>query len=139
GGIPVPVMWTEVPVVYSDGRELGRVLACLVGEKEHAHAGDAAPFTLAGEIFERGKHKDLIRIFVPFGSDATRRATGVLEVGYHRSDHRRPARRQGQALRAAAGQLAAAVETAPPSEGAQRQAQQLVLAADLAQRVARPV
>ncbi|TME51845.1 MAG: GAF domain-containing protein [Chloroflexi bacterium] len=90
GGIPVPVMWTEVPVVYSDGRELGRVLACLVGEKEHAHAGDAAPFTLAGEIFERGKHKDLIRIFVPFGSDATRRATGVLEVGYHRSDQRRP-------------------------------------------------
>src|SRR5207237_7914303 len=64
GGIPVPVMWTEVPVVYSDGRELGRVLACLVGEKEHAHADVAAPFTLAGEIFERGKHKDLIRIFV---------------------------------------------------------------------------
>ena len=36
-----------MPVVYSDGRELGRVLACLVGEKEHARADETAPFTLA--------------------------------------------------------------------------------------------
>jgi len=136
GGIPVPVTWTEVPVVYSDGRELGRVLACLVGEKEHARTDGTAPFTLAGEIFERGNHKDLIRIFVPFGSDASRGATGVLEVGYHRSDQRRPDWGQVEALRAAAGQLAVAVETARLYEEAQRHADQLELVADVSKAIA---
>ena len=110
GSVPVASTWAEVPVVDSNGMVKGKVLACLIGEK--AHAGDEAPFTLAGEIFERGGHKDLIRIFVPFGSDQARRATGVLEVGYHRSDQRRPDWGQVEALRAAAGQLAVAVETA---------------------------
>src|SRR5436190_21789439 len=112
----------------------GTVLACLIGEK--AHAGDEAPFTLAGEIFERGGHKDLIRIFVPFGSDQARRATGVLEVGYHRSDQRRPDWGQVEALRAAAGQLAVAVETARLYEDAQRHAEQLELVADVSKAIA---
>jgi GAF domain-containing protein len=135
GTIPVQSTWTEVPVVYSNGMVLGNVLAALVGEKER-RASDAAPFTLAGEIFDRGGHKDLIRVFVPFGSDPSRRATGVLEVGYHRSDQRRPEWGQVEALRAAAGQLAVAVETARLYEDAQRHAEQLELVADVSKAIA---
>src|SRR5436853_879542 len=115
---------------------LGNVLACLVGESEQGHTPDNAPFTLAGEVFERGGHKDLIRIFVPFGSDQSRRATGVLEVGYHRSDQRRPDWGQVEALRAAAGQLAVAVEMARLYEEAQRHAGQLELVADVSKAIA---
>ncbi|HKW69643.1 MAG TPA: GAF domain-containing protein [Candidatus Dormibacteraeota bacterium] len=135
GGIPVPSTWTEVPIVYSNGMVLGSVLACLVGERERGHS-EEAPFTLAGEVFERGGHKDLIRIFLPFGSDQARRATGVLEVGYHRSDQRRPDWGQVEALRAAAGQLAVAVETARLYEEAQRHAEQLELVADVSKAIA---
>src|SRR5439155_738598 len=110
GGIPVASTWTEVPVVYANGMVLGNVLACLIGEKERGHAADGPPFTLAGEVLERGGHKDLVRIFVPFGSDQSRRATGVLEVGYHRSDQRRPDWGQVEALRAAAGQLPVVID-----------------------------
>ena len=136
GGIPVPSTWTEIPIVYSNGMVLGKVLASLVGEKERAHAAEEAPFTLAGEVFERGGHKDLVRIFVPFGTDQSRRATGVLEVGYHRSDQRRPEWGQVEALRAAAGQLAVAVETARLHEEAQRHAEQLELVADVSKAIA---
>ena len=136
GGIPVASTWTEVPVVYANGMVLGNVLACLIGEKERGHAPDGPPFTLAGEVFERGGHKDLVRIFVPFGSDQSRRATGVLEVGYHRSDQRRPDWGQVEALRAAAGQLAVAVETARLYEEAQRHSEQLELVADVSKAIA---
>src|SRR5438128_5339343 len=115
---------------------VGNVLASLIGEKERARGEEPAPFTLAGEVFDRGKHKDLIRIFVPFGSDAANRATGVLEVGYHRSDQRRPDWGQVEALRAAAGQLAVAVETARLYEEAQRHAEQLELVADVSKAIA---
>ncbi|HKW73488.1 MAG TPA: GAF domain-containing protein, partial [Candidatus Dormibacteraeota bacterium] len=135
GGIPIASTWVEVPIVYSNGMVLGKVLACLVGEKERS-ASDEAPFTLAGEVFERGGHKDLVRIFVPFGSDQARRATGVLEVGYQRSDQRRPDWGQVEALRAAAGQLAVAVETARLYEEAQRHAEQLELVADVSKAIA---
>ncbi|HET9780794.1 MAG TPA: GAF domain-containing protein [Candidatus Dormibacteraeota bacterium] len=135
GGIPVASAWTEIPVVYSNGMELGRVFACVVGVVERAHL-DEPPFTLAGEVFDRGGHKDLIRIFLPFGSDQSRRATGVLEVGYHRSDQRRPDWGQVEALRAAAGQLAVAVETARLYEDAQRHADQLELVADVSKAIA---
>jgi GAF domain-containing protein len=135
GSMPVQSTWAEVPVVYSNGMVLGNVLASLVGEKDR-RASDPAPFTLAGEVFERGGHKDLIRIFVPFGSDQSRRATGVLEVGYHRSDQRRPEWGQVEALRAASGQLAVAVETARLYEDAQRHAEQLELVADVSKAIA---
>jgi GAF domain-containing protein len=121
GGVPVAATWTEVPVVYSNGMVKGQVLACLIGEKARSLDGEV-PFTLAGEVFERGGHKDLVRIFVPFGRDQSQRATGVLEVGYHRADQRRPDWGQIEALRAAAGQLAVAVETARLYEEAQRHA-----------------
>jgi len=136
GGIPVQSAWTEVPVVYSNGTVLGKVLACLIGEKDRPRGEEDAPFTLAGEVFERGGHKDLVRIFVPFGTDPSRRASGVLEVGYHRSDARRPDWGQVEALRAAAGQLAVAVETARLYEEAQRHAEQLELVADVSKAIA---
>src|SRR6202163_3509287 len=135
GTIPVPATWEEVPVVMADGSVLGHVLACLIGEKEHGR-GDTPPFTLAGEVFERGGHKDLIRIFLPFGTDQTGRATGVLEVGYHRSFERRPDWGQVEALRAAAAQIAAAVETARLYEDAQRHAEQLELVAEISKAIA---
>ena len=135
GGVPAPHTWTEVPVVYGNGMVLGQVPAVLIGEN-HARTGDAAPFTLAGEVFDRGGHKDLVRVFVPFGSDQSRRATGVLEVGYHRSDQRRPDWGQVEALRAAAAQLAVAVEMARLYEDAQRHAQQLELVADVSKAIA---
>src|SRR5689334_10196337 len=135
GAIPVASTWTDVPIVYSNGMQLGTVLACLVGATDRGH-GDEAPFTLAGEVFDRGGHKDLIRIFVPFGSDQSKRATGVLEVGYQRTDLRRPDWGQVEALRAAAGQLAVAVETARLHEDAQRHAEQLELVADVSKAIA---
>jgi GAF domain-containing protein/predicted dehydrogenase len=134
GGIPVPATWTEVPIVRKDGSVIGHVLACLIGEKD-----SAAPFTLAGEVFESGGHKDLIRIFLPFGTneiDKSRRATGVLEVGYHRSFERRPDWGQVEALRAAAAQIAVAVETARLYEDAQRHAEQLELVNDVSKAIA---
>jgi len=136
GGIPVPATWAEVPVVRADGTVLGHVLACLIGERERARADGAPPFTLAGEVFEKGGHKDLIRIFLPFGTDQTRRASGVLEVGYHRSFERRPDWGQVEALRAAAAQIAAAVETARLYEDAQRHAEQLELVAEISKAIA---
>src|ERR1700694_3463146 len=131
GGIPVSATWAEVPIVRKDGSVVGHVLACPIGE-----ADSSAPFTLAGEVFESGGHKDLIRIFLPFGTDQDRRATGVLEVGYHRSFERRPDWGQVEALRAAAAQIAAAVETARLYEDAQRHAEQLELVAEISKAIA---
>src|SRR6202162_1398608 len=136
GGIPVAATWAEVPVVRADGTVLGQVLACMIGEKERARTDDAPPFTLAGEVFEKGGHKDLIRIFLPFGTDQGRRASGVLEVGYHRSFERRPDWGQVEALRAAAAQIAGAVETARLYEDAQRHAEQLELVAEISKAIA---
>jgi GAF domain-containing protein len=136
GGIPVPATWADVPVVRADGSILGHVLACLIGEKERVRADGDPPFTLAGEVFEKGGHKDLIRIFLPFGTDQTRRASGVLEVGYHRSFERRPDWGQVEALRAAAAQIAAAVETARLYEDAQRHGEQLELVAEISKAIA---
>src|ERR1700693_5971819 len=136
GGIPVAATWVEVPVVRADGTVLGQVLACLLGEKERARIDDAPPFTLAGEVFETGGAKDLIRIFLPFGTDQGRRASGVLEVGYHRSFERRPDWGQVEALRAAAAQIAGAVETARLYEDAKRHAEQLELVAEISKAIA---
>src|SRR4029077_20546773 len=79
---------------------------------------------------------DLIRIFLPFGSDQQSRTSGVLEVGYHRSYERRPDWGQIEALRAAAGQVASAVETARLYEEARRHAEQLALTADVSRAIA---
>src|SRR6266702_1623166 len=130
--------WIQVPVVRAHGGEIARVSACLLGDSESDHDRDTSkpPFTLAGEVFEKGGHADLIRIFLPFGSDQHSRASGVLEVGYHRSYERRPDWGQIEALRAAAGQVASAVETARLYEEARRHAEQLELSADVSRAIA---
>ena len=137
GSIPDGLRWIEVPVVR-DGQTLTTVPACLIGAPE---AGDATslhdpPFTLAGEVFESSGHADLIRLFLPFGLNTGTRATGVLEVGYHRSFERRPDWGQVEALRAAAAQVAVAVETARLYEEARRHAEQLELSADVSKAIA---
>ena len=138
GGIPAPSRWTDVPVVRSDGTTLAHVAACLVGAEPRTGqaASSLPPFTLAGEVFEKSGHKDLIRIFLPFGSDSNRRATGVLEVGYHRSYERRPDWGQVEALRAAAAQVAMAVETARLYEEARSHGEQLELSAEVSRAIA---
>ncbi len=130
--------WVEVPVVRAHGGEIAHVSACLLGDSEADRDRDTSkpPFTLAGEVFEKGGHADLIRIFLPFGSDLHSRASGVLEVGYHRSYERRPDWGQIEALRAAAGQVASAVETARLYEEARRHAEQLELSADVSRAIA---
>ncbi|HVC77963.1 MAG TPA: GAF domain-containing protein [Candidatus Micrarchaeaceae archaeon] len=138
GTLPAHAAWTDVPVVRSDGTVLGYVAACLIGASADTRAALSGepPFTLAGEVFERSGHGDLIRIFLPFGSDLNRRATGVLEVGYHRTHDRRPDWGQIEALRAAAAQVAVAVETARLYEEARRHGDELELSADVSRAIA---
>ncbi|HSS92762.1 MAG TPA: GAF domain-containing protein [Candidatus Dormibacteraeota bacterium] len=140
GNIPETATWTDVPVVWSDGTTMAHVAACLIGEakvtEERRPQRGQPPFTLAGEVFQSGGHADLIRIFLPFGSDSTRIASGVLEVGYHRSYERRPDWGQIEALRAAAAQVAMAVETAGLYEDTRRHGEQLELSADISRAIA---
>ena len=139
GNIPEVATWTDVPVVWSDGTTMAHIAACLIGEpkgKEERRARDQPPFTLAGEVFQSGGHADLIRIFLPFGSTTNGIATGVLEVGYHRSYERRPDWGQIEALRAAAAQIAMAVETAGLYEDTRRHGEQLELSADISRAIA---
>ena len=136
GSMPGDPMWTEVPVVTASGAVTGRVPVVLLGEAPAGTDAAATPFTLAGEVFDKGGHADLIRIFLPFGPDPHVPATGVLEVGYHRSHDRRPDWGQVEALRAAAAQVATAVETARLYEEARRHGEQLELSADVSRAIA---
>jgi GAF domain-containing protein len=136
GAIPGVSVWTEVPVVRANAAVIGHVPVCVLGEGANLVDSSAPPFTLAGEVFESGGHADLIRIFLPFGSDSRSHATGALEVGYHRSYERRPDWGQVEALRAAAGQVASAVETARLYEEARRHTEQLELSADVSRAIA---
>ena len=138
GTLPTHAIWSDVPVVRSDGTVLTHVAACLIGGGVDIRPTSPSepPFTLAGEVFEKSGHADLIRIFLPFGSDLNRRATGVLEVGYHRSHDRRPDWGQIEALRAAAAQVAVAVETARLYEEARRHGDELELSADVSRAIA---
>ena len=134
GPIRETAHWVQVPVVWSDGTTLTWVMACLLGEG--AESAPEPPFTLAGELFESSGHGELIRIFLPFGFDRERGATGVLEVGYHRGGERRPDWGQVEALRAAAAEIAVAVETARLYEEARHHAEQLELSADVSEAIA---
>jgi len=137
GTMPEQLRWVQAPVVGS-GVTRATVPACLIGRSAGsgpAPAGDP-PFTLAADIFESSGHADLIRLFLPFGLDGDTIATGVLEVGYHRSLERRPDWAQVEALRAAAAQVAVAVETARLYEDARRHAEQLELSADVSKAIA---
>jgi GAF domain-containing protein len=134
GPIRETAHWVQVPVVWSDGTTLTWVTACLLGEG--AESAPEPPFTLAAELFESSGHGELIRIFLPFGFDRERGATGVLEVGYHRGGERRPDWGQVEALRAAAAEIAVAVETARLYEEARHHAKQLELSADVSEAIA---
>ncbi len=136
GVLPAQSIWADVPVVRTDGTILAHVAACLIGGPDRQAAAAQPPFTLSGEVFEKSGHADLIRIFLPFGSDLNHRATGVLEVGYHRTHERRPDWGQIEALRAAAAQVAVAVETARLYEEARRHGEELELGADVSRAIA---
>ena len=135
GRPPEHSRWIEVPVVRPDGTVVTKVGACLIGQPASGDRHPAA-FTLAGELWEKSGHGDLIRLFQPFGLDAQARATGVLEVGYHRSHERRPDWAQVEALRAAAAQVAVAVQTAKLYEEARHHAEQLELSAGVSEAIA---
>ncbi|HEY0782790.1 MAG TPA: GAF domain-containing protein, partial [Thermoanaerobaculia bacterium] len=141
GPIPEARTVVTVPAVRSGGEKVAEVPAWLIGEPSLAFApaagdGGGTPFTLAGELFESSGHGELLRIFLPFGFDPEGLATGVLEVGYHRSSGRRPDWGQVEALRSAAAQVAVAVETARLYEEARQHAQQLELSADISRAIA---
>jgi GAF domain-containing protein len=138
GALPTTATWFDVPVVRTDGTILGHVAACLIGGGPDGRSAGTpqVPFTLAGEVFEKSGHADLIRIFLPFGSDLSHRATGVLEVGYHRSHDRRPDWGQIEALRASAALVAVAVETARLYEEARLHGEELELSADVSRAIA---
>ena len=134
GRPPEHSRWVDVPVVRADGTIVTTVPAGLIGQAGADR--HLAAFTLAGELWESSGHGDLIRIFQPFGMDARGRATGVLEVGYHRSHDRRPDWAQVEALRAAANQVAVAVQTAGLYEEARHHAEQLELSAGVSEAIA---
>jgi GAF domain-containing protein len=130
---PGEVRSSQVPAIRPDGTVAATVPICLVTPK-----GVIAepPFTLAGDIFEAKGHGELNRIFVPFGMDSTSRATGVLEVSQRQGGDRPLDRTRVEAVRAAAAQIAVAVETARLYEAARRHAEQLQVSADITSAIA---
>lgn len=130
----------EVPAIRANGTTSGLAHAILLRDDPASPAGPASPsappFTLDGDIFESSSHRDLVRVFVPFGLDRGARATGVLEAGYHRSKRRRLDRLQVEALRACASQVAVAVETARMYEDVKRHAEHLEIVTDVSAAIA---
>ncbi|MGI8913586.1 MAG: GAF domain-containing protein [Chloroflexota bacterium] len=138
---PEQVAMREVHAVHADGSTGATVPAVLVrGQGDAGRQGPSEepehPFTLDAEIFDASRHGDLLRIFLPFGITAAARANGVLEVGYHRAQRRTIERTQVEALRAAAAQVAVAVETARLYEETKRHAEQLEIIADVSKAMA---
>ena len=137
---PDQVQRIEVPVVRADGGVVAHAPAALIGPAGSAAANGqepaAAVFTLDGDIFEASRHQDLVRVFVPFGLDAHRRASGVLEAGYHHAGRRQLDRTQIEALRAGAAQVAVAAETARLYEDVKRHAEQLEITSDVSKAIA---
>ncbi|MGH7911368.1 MAG: GAF domain-containing protein, partial [Candidatus Dormibacteraceae bacterium] len=137
GYAPQQVRLLRVPVQRKDGEVLQYIPIAIVGEAFAGAPTDAPPpFTLDADIFEANRHGDLIRIFLPFGLDPRQRATGVLEVGYQVRTEKIPSRTQVEALRAAASQIAVAVDTARLYEEAQRHAEQLEVSSDISKAIA---
>jgi GAF domain-containing protein/predicted dehydrogenase len=137
-----------VPVVRDDGTPEQMVRAVLLRTRvdpvRHVDGVPALPaqagrdLQLQGEIFDASGHAELIRVFVPFGSDIAdaSRVTGVLEAGYHISRKRQLDRLQIEALSAAASQVAVAVETARLYEDSKKRAEQLEVINDVSRVIA---
>jgi GAF domain-containing protein len=131
----------EIHAIRADGASVAVAPADLVsgyhaGVEQHVAAAPDHPFTLAADIFEAYRHGDLLRVFVPFGLSAADRASGVLEVGYHRSQRSMIERTQVESLRAAAAQIAVGVETARLYEETRLHAEQLEIIADVSKAMA---
>jgi GAF domain-containing protein len=131
----------DVPAIRSDGTMCALAHAIFLADPARptngrTSASGAPPFTLDGDLFESSGHRDLLRVFVPFGLDASTRATGVLEAGYHRLKQRGLARTQIEALRACAAQVAIAIETARLYEDAKRHAEHLEIVTDVSAAIA---
>lgn len=134
---PEQVETLTVPVQRRSGEVLEQIPIVLLGAGVASEAADdgSPPFTLDADIFQANRHGELIRIFLPFGLDPRRRATGVLEVGYQLRTEKVPSHRQVEALRAAGSQIAVAVDTARMYEEARRYADQLELASDVSKAI----
>ncbi len=132
----------NVPAIRADGSVGALVPTVLVGPPGAGASplprrdAEAPPFTLDGDVFEASGHRDLVRVFVPFGLDPQVRASGVLEAGYHRAHKRQLDRTQIEALRACAAQVAVAVETARLYEEVKRHAEQLEITSDVSKAIA---
>ena len=141
----------QARIVRHEGTEAGEIRAVRLRE-----AADRAPlraagdqdaayratdeFTLDADLFAAYGHAGLVRVFMPFGPIHTegggKRATGVLEAGYHVSRKQRLERVQIEALRACAATLAAAVETARLYEDVTRRAAQLEIVTEVSRTIA---
>lgn len=132
----------HVPANRADGGTSAVVPAILIGDLGTASGNGVrpdpppTPFVLDGDIFETSRHRDLVRVFVPFGLNAQGRASGVLEAGYHRDWQRQMDRTQIEALRAGAAQVAVAVETARLYEESKRHVEQLEITTDVSKAIA---
>ncbi len=141
----------EVALLRADGSRDGHIRAArLRGHADRAptrSADDAGAtgaayratdeFTLDKDLFASYDHASLVRIFVPFGSDAAgERAAGVLEAGYHHRRQNRLERVQIEALRASAATVAAALENARLYEEATSRARQLEIVGEVGRAIA---
>ncbi len=141
----------EVALLRPDGSRDGQVRAArLRGHADRAPmraANDAGTtgaayrvtdeFTLDADLFASYDHASLVRVFVPFGSDAGgERAAGVLEAGYHHEHQNRLERVQIEALRASAATVAAALENARLYEEATSRARQLEIVSEVGRAIA---
>jgi GAF domain-containing protein len=141
GYLPEQVARREIHAAHADGSSVATVPAVLVSSQPstvepNVTAAPDHPFTLAAEIFEAYRHRDLLRVFIPFGLSIANRASGVLEVGYHRSQRSTIERTQVESLRAAAAQIAVGVETARLYEETRLHAEQLEIIADVSKAMA---
>jgi GAF domain-containing protein len=141
----------QVQIVRPDGGSVGQVRAARLREaadRAPLRAADEAEvvyratdeFTLDADFFTEHGHASLVRVFMPFGpihTDGTgKRATGVLEAGYHIGRKQRLERVQIEALRACATSLAAAVENARLHEDVTRRAKQLEIVSEVSRTIA---
>ena len=126
----------RVPVQRRSGEVIDYIPIALIGDELTTEPAGMAPppFTLDAEIFVANRHGELIRIFLPFGLDTRERATGVLEVGYHRCV--RDGGLTGPGGGAAGGRLRRSPSPSKPRVSTRRRAahaEQLELAAEVSQ------
>jgi GAF domain-containing protein len=138
----------QVPILKGDGSTEGYVRAARLREaadRARLRADDdeegtyriTDDFTLNAELFEKFGHSSLVRVFVPFGSEAAGEpASGVLEAGFHMSRERRLERVQIEALRACAATIAVAVQTARLYEDVTQRAKQLEIVNEVSRAIA---